>query len=329
MTSLATESANSPSATGQPAGGSGGEPKKIEGRTPLQLAWARLKRDRVAMAAAITIVLLVLIAVFADQITSLVAHGRGPDFGPRFQDRVHGINESGIPQGPNGTALLGYDSLGQDILVRIVHGARISLMIGIVSTSIALLIGVTIGMFAGYFGGKVDMILSGLMDVVLSFPFLLTALTLVAIFDPSVYVSISIIAFFGWVYIGRIVRGQVLSLREKEFIEAARSLGASDLRIMFGDVLPNLVAPIIVYATLLIPTNILAEASLSFLGLGVPPGTPTWGSMLNEAQEWYTIAWWYMLFPGLALLITVLAFNLLGDGLRDALDPRATQTIGK
>jgi peptide/nickel transport system permease protein len=167
------------------------------------------------------------------------------------------------------------------------------------------------------------------MDVVLSFPFLLTALTLVALFSPSVYISIAIIAFFGWTYIARIVRGQVLSLREKEFVEAARSLGASDMRIMFGDILPNLVAPIIVYATLLIPTNILAEASLSFLGLGVPPHVPTWGAMLSEAQELYTVAWWYFLFPGLALLTTVLAFNLLGDGLRDALDPRATRTMAK
>jgi peptide/nickel transport system permease protein len=329
MTTLATEGANSPSNTGQPPTGAGEGGQRIEGRTPLQLAWARLKRDRVAMAAAITIVLLVLIAVLAPLITKTLAHGRGPDFGPNFQDKTNGLDVNGIPQGPDGKALLGYDSLGQDILVRIVYGARISLMIGIVSTGIALLIGVTIGMFAGYFGGKTDMILSGLMDIVLSFPFLLTALTLVAIFNPSIYVSISIIALFGWVYIARIVRGQVLSLREKEFIEAARSLGASDLRIMFGDVLPNLVAPIIVYATLLIPTNILAEASLSFLGLGVPPGTPTWGSMLNESQEWYTVAWWYMAFPGIALLITVLAFNLLGDGLRDALDPRARQTLAK
>ncbi len=323
MTTLATEGANSPSATGMPPTGAGEGGQRIEGRTPLQLAWARLKRDRVAMAAAGTIVLLVIIALCAPLIAKVIGHG------PHFQDRVLGVSPDGIPQGPRKEALLGFDAVGRDILVRIVYGARISLMIGLVSTTIALLIGVTIGMFAGYFGGKVDMILSGLMDIVLSFPFLLTALTLVAIFNPSVYVSISIIAVFGWVYIARIVRGQVLSLREKEFIEAARSLGASDLRIMFSDVLPNLVAPIIVYATLLIPTNILAEASLSFLGLGVPPGTPTWGSMLNESQEWYTIAWWYMLFPGIALLITVLAFNLLGDGLRDALDPRATQTLAK
>jgi ABC-type dipeptide/oligopeptide/nickel transport system permease subunit len=322
MTTLATEGANSPTNTGQPAAGPG-TGKRIEGRTPTQLAWIRLRRDRVSMAAAFVILLLVLMAIFAPLLAKLIGHG------PYFQDRTRGLTPSGIPGSPGKDALLGYDSVGRDILVRIIYGARVSLFIGVVSTSIALLIGVTMGMFAGYFGGKVDMILSGLMDVVLSFPFLLTALTLVAIFNPSIYVSIAIIAFFGWVYIARIVRGQVLSLREKEFIEAARSLGASDLRIMFADVLPNLVAPIIVYSTLLIPTNILAEASLSFLGLGVKPPTATWGQMLSESQEWYTIAWWYMLYPGVALLITVLAFNLLGDGLRDALDPRATQTLAK
>ena len=323
MTTLATEGANSPSNTGQPAGGGGGVAARIEGRTPLQLAWLRLKKDRVAIAAAITILLLILIAIFAPVFENIIGHG------PNVQDRVNGVSPNGIPQGPSADALFGYDAIGRDVLVRIIFGARISLFIGVVSTSIALFIGVMIGMFAGYFGGWVDAILSGLMDVVLSFPFLLTALVLVAIFDPSVYISISIIAFFGWVYIARIVRGQVLSLREKEFVEAARSLGASDLRIMFTDILPNLVAPIIVYATLLIPTNILADASLSFLGLGVKPPTPTWGGMLQESFELYTIAWWFFLFPGLALLITVLAFNLLGDGLRDALDPRATQTLAK
>jgi peptide/nickel transport system permease protein len=309
---------------GSAPGGSGGVPsKRIEGRTPTQLAWLRLKRDRVSMAAGITIILLILMAIFAPLLAKLIG------VGPYVQDRTNGLTPTGVPVGPSSHAFFGYDAIGRDVLVRVIYGSRVSLIIGVISTSIALLIGVTIGMFAGYFGGKVDAILSGLMDVVLSFPFLLTALTLVAILDPSIYISIMIIAFFGWVYIARIVRGQVLSLREKEFIEAARSLGASDLRIMFGDILPNLVAPIIVYATLLIPTNILAEASLSFLGLGVRPPTATWGGMLSEARELYTIAWWFMLFPGLALLVTVLAFNLLGDGLRDALDPRATQTLAK
>jgi peptide/nickel transport system permease protein len=322
MTTLATEGANSPSSTGQPAGRGGGS-VAVEGRTPMQLAWIRLRRDRVSMAAAITIVLLVLMALLAPQIADLIGKH------PYDIDHKFGLSASGIPNGPSKHAIFGYDAIGRDILIRIVYGSRVSLFIGVVSTSIALVIGTVIGMFAGYFGGKVDTVLSGLMDVVLSFPFLLTALTLVAIFNPSVYISIMIIAFFGWVYIGRIVRGQVLSLREKEFVEAARSLGASDLRIMFGDILPNLVAPIIVYATLLIPTNILAEASLSYLGLGVKPPTATWGQMLSESRELYTIAWWFFLFPGLALLITVLAFNLLGDGLRDALDPRATSTLAK
>jgi peptide/nickel transport system permease protein len=332
VTTLATEGANSPSAIG---GGEGLPPQRIEGRTPLQLAWIRLRRDRVAIGAGLTIILLILVAVFAGPITALIGHAagvkvpKGEHFGPLYIDRVHGLTPSGVPTGPSKHAFLGYDAIGRDVLVRIIHGSRISLIIGLVSTTIAMLIGVNVGLFAGYFGGKIDMILSGLMDIVLSFPFLLTALVMVALFHASMWIAIMIIAFFGWVYIARIVRGQVLSLREKEFVEAARSLGASDLRIMFSDVLPNLVAPIIVYATLLIPTNIIAEASLSFLGLGVPPPTPTWGQMLSESQELYTVAWWYFLFPGLALLITVLAFNLLGDGLRDALDPRATQTLAK
>ncbi|HVF04228.1 MAG TPA: ABC transporter permease [Frankiaceae bacterium] len=321
MSTPVTDNANPADATGVPSGG--GATGKIEGRTPLQLAWIRLKRDRVAMAAAITILILVLVAIFAPVFEKLIGHG------PYFQDRTNGLSAGGIPQGPSKDALLGYDAIGRDVLIRIIFGARISLFIGIVSTSIALLIGVTIGMFAGYFGGKVDTVLSGVMDVVLSFPFLLTALVLVALFEPSAYISIIIIAIFGWTYIARIVRGQVLSLREKEFVEAARSLGASDLRIMFSDILPNLVAPIIVYATLLIPSNILAEASLSFLGLGVKPPTPSWGGMLQESFELYTVAWWFFIFPGLALLTTVLAFNLLGDGLRDALDPRANQTLSK
>lgn len=314
------EGANTTPSMGEPGVGVDAA-KRIEGRTPMQLAWLRLKRDRVAMAAAATIVVLVLIALILPFVFGKDA--------PLERDAVNGLSASGIPQGPSKDALLGYDAIGRDVLMRMIFGARISLLIGLASTSIALFIGTMMGMFAGYFGGWVDAILSLIMDLVLSFPFLLTALVLVAIFDPSIWISISIISFFGWTYIARIVRGQVLSLREKEFVEAARSLGASDLRIMFGDILPNLVAPIIVYATLLIPTNILAEASLSFLGLGVKPPTPTWGGMLQESFELYTVAWWFFIFPGLALLITVLSFNLLGDGLRDALDPRATQTLAK
>jgi peptide/nickel transport system permease protein len=165
------------------------------------------------------------------------------------------------------------------------------------------------------------------MDVVLSFPFLLFAIALVSIVGPSLTVSIFVIAFFSFAAVGRIVRGQTLSIREREYIQAARSLGANDLRIMFVDVLPNLVAPVIVYATLLVPTAIVFEATLSFLGLGVVPPTPTWGGMLSDSLQFYQVAWWYVLFPGLALLITTLAFNLLGDGVRDALDPGAERVL--
>jgi ABC-type dipeptide/oligopeptide/nickel transport system permease subunit len=160
------------------------------------------------------------------------------------------------------------------------------------------------------------------MDVVLSFPFLLFAIALVTVIGPSEGIEIAVIAFFSWASVGRIVRGQTLSIREKEYIEAARSLGANDVRIMFVDVLPNLVAPVIVYTTLLIPVSIVFEATLSFLGVGIIPPTPSWGNMISDAQSFYQVGWWFLVFPGLALLLTVLAFNLLGDSVRDALDPR-------
>jgi peptide/nickel transport system permease protein len=188
-------------------------------------------------------------------------------------------------------------------------------------------VGVTVGLITGFYGGVVDTVLSRFMDVLLSIPLLLLALALVAVFRPSLQVIIAVIVFVSWTYIARIIRGQVLSLREKEFVEAQRSLGAGNLRIIFRDILPNLVAPILIYATLIIPANILFEAYLSFLGLGVPPPTATWGQMLADATDFYRVAWWLLLFPGLALLGTTLAFNLAGDGLRDALDPRGQQVV--
>jgi peptide/nickel transport system permease protein len=210
----------------------------------------------------------------------------------------------------------------------------VSLQVALIATAISLVIGTTVGMLAGYFRGVTDTLLSRLMDVVLAFPILLLALGIAAacslgdgcvagLIEPGLGVVIFVIAFINWTYIGRIVRGQVLSLREKEFVEAARAQGASHARIMFREILPNLVAPLIVYATLVIPQNILLEAALSFLGVGVQPPDPSWGDMLAEATDIFDTAWWYMVFPGTALLLTVLAFNLLGDGLQDALNPRA------
>jgi peptide/nickel transport system permease protein len=190
---------------------------------------------------------------------------------------------------------------------------------------------------AGFFGGWVDTVLARVMDVFLAFPVLLFSIALLVVFQGvdtflgmsgvvlRLFLLIFIIGFFSWPYVARIIRGQVLSLREKEFVEASRSLGASNLRIIFREILPNLVAPIIVYTSLFVPANILLEAALSFLGVGVPPGQPSWGQMLSDASEIFDSAWWYMFFPGMALLLTVLAFNLVGDGLQDALNPKGTR----
>jgi peptide/nickel transport system permease protein len=235
---------------------------------------------------------------------------------------------------PSAQHLFGVDSLGRDVFSRVLYGARVSLLVAFVATGLSMLIGVTLGMVAGYFRGWVDMLISRVIDVLLAFPILLLALGLASacslghgclggLIQPGLVVVIFVITFVNWTYIARIVRGQVLSLREREFVDAARSLGASNRRIIFREVLPNLVAPIIVYATLIIPQNILFEAALSFLGAGVQPPQASWGAMLADATSIFDTAWWYMLFPGMALLLTVLAFNLVGDGLQDALHPKA------
>jgi ABC-type dipeptide/oligopeptide/nickel transport system permease subunit len=292
-----------------------GEPG-IQGRSPLQLAWERLRRDRAAMVSLVVIVLIFLLALGAPLVAAAVGHG------PDDQFRDIGLTPQGLPKGPTRTFLLGTDDLGRDLLVRIVYGSRISLLVGVVSTLLAVAFGVLVGIAAGYLGGFVDTVLARLIDVVLSIPFLLAGIAIVSISGPSLTVTIIVIAFFAWSSIARIVRGQVLSIREREYVEAARSLGASDWRIMSVDVLPNVLATVIVYTTLLIPSSIVAESTLSFLGLGVPPPTATWGGMLDGSLGYYRFAWWYLLFPGLALLITTLAFNLFGDGVRDAFDPR-------
>jgi ABC-type dipeptide/oligopeptide/nickel transport system permease subunit len=294
----------------------------VAGRSPWQLAWARLRRDRVAIACAAFILLLFLAAILAKPISALVGYG------PTQQDRAGGITPDGLPTPPSAHHLLGTDNLGRDILVRIVYGSQVSLAVGVGAAVAAVVIGVVVGLCAGYLGPAVDSVLARLMDVVLSFPFLLFAIALVTVAGPSELIEIAVIAFFSWAAVGRIVRGQTLAIREKEYVEAARSLGAGDLRIMFVDVLPNLVAPVIVYTTLLIPVSIVFEATLSYLGVGIIPPTPSWGNMISDAQSFYQVAWWFLVFPGLALILTTLAFNLLGDSVRDALDPR-TQLRGR
>jgi len=299
----------------------------ITARSPMQLFWRRLRRDKVAIVALVFIVLLIALAVLAPVIVSIAGTP-----GPKVQNSS-ALDVFGTPTGPSGEHPFGVDRLGRDIFSRTIYGARVSLEVALIATGIAVLIGTAIGLVAGYYRGPIDTVLSRLTDVVLAFPILLLGLGLAAacsgadgcfggLIQPGLPVVIMVIAIINWTYIARIVRGQVLSLREKEFVEAARSLGASDRRIIVREILPNLLAPLIVYSSLLIPANILLEAALSFLGVGVGGGTPSWGGMISEATSLFPDAWWFMLFPGLALLFTVLAFNLVGDGLQDALDPR-------
>jgi ABC-type dipeptide/oligopeptide/nickel transport system permease subunit len=300
-----------------------GPGRKIEGRSPWVLAWFRLGRDRVAMICLGVIVAIVLVAIFAPAIAALTGHP------PNQQYRQTGLSPDGLPMPPSREFWLGTDSLGRDILVRIAYGARISLLVGVVATAITVAIGVVVGLAAGFLGGLVDTVLARLIDVVLSIPFLLVAIALVSIVGSGLVVTVLVIGCFSWASVARIVRGQVLSLREREFVEAARSLGAGSSRIMFIDILPNVLAQVIVYATLLIPVVIVVQATLSFLGLGLPPPTADWGGMISEAQNYYTTAWWFIVFPGAALLITTLAFNLFGDGVRDAVDPRTERLINE
>jgi peptide/nickel transport system permease protein len=300
----------------------------IAARSPMQLFWRRLKRDKVAMGALAFIVFLVFVAIFAPLIVKLLG---APE--PNVQNRET-LDDFGLPSGPSADHWFGVDDVGRDIFSRVLYGARVSLQVAIIATAISVVVGVTLGMIAGYYRGAVDMVLSRMMDVMLAFPVLLLALGLGAacqlgngcvggLIKPGLPVVIFVIALAGWPYFARIIRGQVLSLREKEFVEAAQSLGASNLRIIFREILPNLVAPIIVYTTLIIPTNILFEAALSFLGVGVQPPTASWGAMIADATAVFDIAWWFMFFPGIALVLTVLAFNLVGDGLQDALNPKS------
>jgi ABC-type dipeptide/oligopeptide/nickel transport system permease subunit len=294
----------------------------ISGRSPWQLSLARLRRDRMARITLSVIVLIILLAIGAPLIAALTGHP------PNLQYRTTGLTPEGLPRPPSRTFWLGTDDLGRDLMVRIAYGARISLLVSIVATAFTVTLGVLVGLSAGYYGGVIDSLLSRLTDLVLSFPFLLFTIALVSIAGPGLWLLILVISLFSWSSVARVVRGQTMSLREREFVEAALSLGASDRRIMFLDLLPNVMAPVIVYTSLLIPTFVILEATLSFLGLGVPPPTPTWGGMLSDSVSYYREAWWYVLFPGAALLTTTLAFNLFGDSVRDAFDPRA-EALGK
>lgn len=316
---------------------------QVEGRTPWQLFWRRFRQDKFAIAGCVFIVLVSLLAIFAPWISKNLVH-RGPNDLFIYET----LDEYGLPIGPTFDSVeiegeqrpgfwFGADQAGRDLFVRVMYGARTSLIVALLATGLAVVIGVTVGMVAGFYRGKIDTFLMRLTDVVLSLPILLLALGLVAacglqkegclggFLKPGLPLVSYIIGLFSWPYIARIIRGQVFSLREKEFVEAARAQGASNMRIMTREILPNVVAPIVVYSTLIIPINVLFEAALSYLGVGVPATTPSWGRMLSEASSIFTAAWWMMVFPGLFLFATTFAFNLMGDGLRDALDPKTAK----
>ena len=299
--------------------GTGGEPpgKRIEGRSPWRLAYERLRRDRAAKIAFGTIMLIVLLAIFAPVFASITGHG------PNQQFINIGENANGGPVPPSSTFWFGTDSNGRDLFVRVLYGARISLTVGVLATVIAMSLGVLFGLTAGYIGGFVDSFIARLIDVMLSIPFLVIAIAVAYIAGASLWLVIGIVGVLSFTYPARIVRGQVISIKGKEYIEAARALGAGPWRIMFIDILPNVMAQVIVFGTLLIPLAIVAEASLSFLGVGVPPPTSDWGAMISDSAGYFQYGyWWYLLFPSLALLITTLAFNIFGDSVRDAFDPR-------
>lgn len=310
--------------------------QEIQGRSLRQIAWRRLKHDKVAMAGGIGIIFITLVAIFASLLNNLIGNQPGD-----YHSSLTSIDTTmpyGRLSGASAQHWLGIEPVnGRDILARLIAGSRTSLMISVAAMVVSLTLGLTVGIISGYYRGAVDAVVARVLDVLLAFPTLLFALALLAIFNQSpsflgmsgqtlnFAVLIFVLGFFGFAYLARIVRGQVLSLREKEFVDASRSLGASDWRIITREILPNLMGPVLVWATLTIPTYILGEAGLSFLGVGVQPPTASWGQMLSVAGQFFQNDPMFLVWPGMALFLTVLSFNLFGDGLRDALDPKSTR----
>jgi peptide/nickel transport system permease protein len=287
------------------------EPVAVRDPHFLRVAWRSLRRNPVALIAVTTVIVLALIAILA------------PLLAPR--DPLHaypeGLSLQGAPVHPGHEFVLGTDPNGRDVLSRLIYGARVSLLVGVVATGLASLIGIAVGTIAGYLGGIVDSILMRVTDVVLSFPLLLFCIALIAVTEPSTRNVVLVIAFGYWTYLARVVRSLVLSLKEREFVTAARTLGTGDLTILRRHILPHLAPAIIVYATLGVASSIMIEASLSYLGIGVPLPQASWGQMISQGQQYFQSAPWLLIAPGVCLIVTVLAFNLAGDWLTDLLDP--------
>jgi len=273
--------------------------------------WKKLRKKKLAMFGLVMVSLIVLVAIFADFFAPY-------DPSEQFFD---GLTLQGAPVGPSEKYLLGTDLLGRDLLSRIIYGARTSLIIGIIANGVAILIGTTVGLIAGFARGKTGTVLMRFTDLMMAFPALLLAITLAAIFAPSLLIVALVIALVNWVQIARVIYTQTIAISEREFVEAAISLGATPVRILRKHILPQLVPTILVWATLGIATTVLLEATLSYLGIGVRPPTPSWGNIIFENQNYFQSAPWLVFFPGMAILLLALSFNLLGDGLRDVLDP--------
>jgi peptide/nickel transport system permease protein len=273
----------------------------------------RLVRRRTALFGLIVVLAVLVAAVFASFVSP---------FDPLAQDIGQRLKEPGWQDAQGRIHPLGTDHLGRDILSRIIHGSRIALSVGLAAVAISGVLGMAVGLVSGYFGGRVDDFFMRLADIQLAFPFILLAIAVIGVLGPSLRNIIIVIGVSSWVVYARVVRGEVLSIREREFVQAAVALGSRDYRVLVRHVLPNAFTPWLVVATLDMARVIVLESALSFLGLGVQPPTPTWGGMLADGRVYLSTAWWLATFPGLAILVTVLGINLLGDGLRDTLDPR-------
>jgi peptide/nickel transport system permease protein len=269
--------------------------------------WQRIKRNRLAMSGAIVVAALFLVSLLAELIVP---------YDP------NSINAWAVLSPPSWQHWFGTDELGRDVLSRIIFGARISLKVGFVAVGIAVSIGTVVGLVSGYYSGLVDATLMRFVDIMLCFPAFFLILAVITIREPSIWNIMIVIGLTGWMGVARLVRAETLSIREMDYILAARCIGCSDARIIFRHILPNAISPVLVSASLGVAGAILTESALSFLGIGVLPPTPSWGNILTSGKDYIEFAWWLSLFPGLSILITVLAYNLLGEGIRDALDPR-------
>lgn len=272
-----------------------------------KLFWRRFKRNKLAVAGGIMVLILFIIAVLAPLISP---------YDPNEIDRRY------ILEPPGTKHVLGTDDLGRDILSRMIYGSRISLAVGFVAVGIATVIGMSLGALSGYYSGWTDRIIMRFIDIMLSIPTFFLILAVIAFIGPSIWNIMIVIGLTSWMGVARLVRAEFLSLKEREFVLAAKALGAGDIRIIFSHIMINSMAPVFISAVLGVASAILVESALSFLGIGIQPPTPSWGNILTLGKDNIEIAWWLSVFPGLAILITVLSYNLVGEGLRDALDPR-------